>query len=188
MVKQRDLFWLLPVLALLTYPLWRPLAVGFLSPRSASDPAGETRPAGKTFVMDDIVFSQSKNGVKEWQVKARQLYTDVSEENLKMDEVEAVFTGRSGGPDKEPVHISGGQGHYNAAKQVLTLTDDVVVTTGGYEMRTNRLQYLGNVEQFKVTDKVRITGKNFEADGTSLIYDLQSGDYQVGGRVYVTAW
>lgn len=190
MIAARNLFWLLPVLALTSFPLWKPPVKAFLTPRSGTGEVGITRSNGGAFRMDKVIFSQSKKGTRDWQIKADRLYTVGNEDYIRMERVAALFSG-AGNTDQggKPMYISGGEGAYYNNLKVLTLADDVVVhTSDGYEMQTENLTYLEGLRQFKTSNGIKILGHNIDLRGRGLFYDLASGDYVVDGRVYVTTW
>lgn len=191
MTKKRNLFWLIPLLLLLTYPFWRPIVADFLNPPGKPAPRTVVVQSGRSFTMKDVIFSQYNAGRQEWNITAQTLYSPRGENNYQMEDIYAVFYGKktSGQQARSATLIRGENGLYEKDKNILTLTDNVTLTTDdGHKMRTNELRYLEKSRQLIAFSDVLITGHNFMIKGQGLTYDQDSGDFQVKGRVYADTW
>lgn len=179
----RNLLWLLPLASLATAPLWWPLATAFLRPRGdfgVAAPATAEQP--RTFAMQQVTISQSRDGVEELQIVAQRVTTPQGESHLEMEEVQAVVFDRQ----KKPTRITGGQASYDSEAQELNIRDNVTVSsTTGYEMTTDSLEYQLVERLIATRDAVDIVGPAIKVQGKGLRYDLDSGDFQVNGRVLV---
>ena len=179
----RNLLWLLPLAVLCAAPLWWPRAAAFLRPRGnfgLAEPATEDQP--RTFAMHQVTLSQSRAGVEELEIVARRVTTPQGESHLEMEEVQAVLFDRR----KQPTRITGGQASYDSAAQALIIPDHVTVSsTNGYEMTTASLEYQSTARRIATRDAVSIVGPAIAVQGQGLRYDLDSGDFQVDGRVKV---
>jgi len=181
--ESRNTIWIVPLALFLTAPFWYGAAARFLAPTDslATDASAH---AETNFTMEGVVFSQFREGRKEWQANSRRLYTGEDENDFLMEDVQAVFftADRAGKPRQ--VDIVGDQAQYNDVSKILTLTGDVVVrNSDGYEMQTQVLRYFDSSRQLKADTGVLVTGKEFEVKGRTLEYDLKSGNYRVGGRL-----
>lgn len=182
----RNILWLLPLLLVVTWPLWGGPVEDFLTPPKHSDSAEQsTVPSPKNFSMDGVVFHQDKQGIKDWRIKTKRLYTEGGESRLKMEKVEAaVFR------EQQPrFHITSKSGLYDSKLQLLTLMDNVKVENGeGYEIRTPVLQYDDRNREIETDAPVQIDGKDIEITGKGLRYNMDSGAYEIGGRMQFRAW
>ncbi|MEA2085167.1 MAG: LPS export ABC transporter periplasmic protein LptC [Thermodesulfobacteriota bacterium] len=173
---------LLPLLLLVSAPLWRDGIANFLKPRGEFDLKGKSGSAPtRLFTMEEVRLSQSTKGIKEWDIKAAKVYSHGADSGIRIDGVEAVFYDKK----KPSADISSGKATYDEKKQILTLVDDVhLVTRDGHELRTEILRYLAKFQKVKTAAKVRLSGEDFDIRGNSLFYDLKTGAFRVGGRVY----
>ena len=185
-VPARHLFWLAPLALLLTSPLWGPPVARFLLPRISETSAkgAELKSAGKTFAMEDIVFTQSNKGKRQWRLKAASLYTAGSEEDIRLDTVEAEFIGDD---DTQRTTISGDRARYQSDLQLLSINDNVAVkAANGYEMHAPQLRFQEKERLLLADNGVTVTGERFQVTGQRLRYDLATNDVRVEGRVVCT--
>ncbi len=193
MIKEpRNLLWIVPLIGLIAFPLWQPIAAKLLRP-----PPGAEKKAGtilsvtrgtRTAEMLEVDFIQSKEGSKEWQIKAAKMYSLGGEKDVKLEDIEALFFGDPGN-DAAQIKISSRLARYDADKQHLKLQDQVVINDDrGYEIQTELLHYLGKEKKIKSGTKVRITGSNIAVSGETLMYDLVSGNYRLEGNVVCKVW
>ncbi len=179
----RNLLWLFPLASLCTAPLWWPYAAAFLRPRGdfgLAAPATLEQP--RTYAMQEVILSQSRGGVEELEIIAQRVTTPHGESHLEMEEVKAVLFDRQ----RQPTRIVGGKASYDSGAQSLIIRDDVtVVSTSGYEMLTDSLEYQSAARRIATRDAVSIFGPALTVKGHGLSYDLDSGDFKVNGRVHV---
>ena len=187
----RNLLWAIPLAALLTLPLWKPLAVGFLSPaqhEASSTPQSPANPpALSSSEMTGVQFEQSRNGTKEWLLTADRLYSTESDSDMLLEDVRALFYG-TGGRNGE-TRISSQKARYDTETKQITLQGSVVVENGkGYEMQTDSLEYLAAQKKIRTTSSVKIRGSNIAVSGNQLVYDTATGDYTISGNVVCRIW
>ncbi|MCF6289597.1 MAG: LPS export ABC transporter periplasmic protein LptC [Desulfobacterales bacterium] len=185
-VPARHLFWIIPLTALITSPLWGPPAARFLRPRvsETSVKGAELKSVGKTFVMEDIVFTQCNKGKQQWRLKAASLYTAGSEDDIRLIRVQAEFIGDD---HDQRTTISGDRARYQADRQLLSINDKVTVkTANGYEMHTPQLRFQEKKRLLLADNGVTVTGERFQVTGQRLRYYLDSNDVRVEGRVICT--
>ena len=182
MTWRRNLLILLPLLLLVAAPLWRNGVANFLKPRGEFDLKGKSGSAPtRLFTMEEVRLSQSTKGIKEWDIKAAKVYSEGPDSDIRIDVLDAVFYDK----EKPDANISSAEATYDEKKQVLTLMDNVhLVTNDGYELRTEVLRYLAGFRKVKTAAKVRLSGEDVDIRGNSLFYDLKTGDFRVGGRVF----
>lgn len=182
-IASRHYFWIIPLLCILSAPVWWSPFTAFLTPRTdgAGDAGQALQAMGKNFSLDHIVFNLANKGRQQWQVKARQLYTAGSEEDLRLEEVDAHFFGDEG---RQSARITGEQGRYRSDLQELTVNDNVVIATErGYTARTQTLRYLEKNNQLIGENGVTVESGRFRVSGERLRYDITTGKVVVEGRV-----
>ncbi len=183
MKSHRNTIWLVPLLIIITYPLWS-LPVGtFLSPKGSFDPPpNKQQPDTHNFNMDTVQILQNQKGEKTALIRARKAHTGEDSDILVMEFVNADLFDEEGNITK----IIANTGQYNTTSKILTLTDDVVInkTLDEQFLYTNLLIYNSEKRTVNCPGKIRLEGKNIEIDGGSLDYDITSVTYVIGKRVH----
>jgi LPS export ABC transporter protein LptC len=182
----RNLLWLLPLLLLLTSPLWKPEFASFLRPRggyAAPDLGLDDLDQEQRFIMDAIAITMSSAGKVEWVITAKQAYTGESDKDIGMLGVDATYTGT----DQENTRITSNKGVYDISERHLTLMEDVVIDKplSRQKLLTDLLHYYNNRKVVVCPGDVELRGPDFKIRAGSLEYDLASRDYNFGDRVRV---
>jgi LPS export ABC transporter protein LptC len=186
MFKVKNLFWFIPLLVLLTYPLWQPYVADFLRPVADINVSVEGAGADRYLTMEGVAFSQCNKGRQEWRINASSLYSEKEEKDLRLEDVRAVFFGEAASDDEpgKATNIRSSRARYEKAKQLLTLKDDVVViTASGYELRTETLFFREDLRRMSATSGVAVTGKGLSLTGREMAYELDSQYLVVDGQV-----
>ncbi len=191
MKDPRNLLWIIPLALLLTLPLWKPLAVDYLSPgqnRAVSAVPSLPNPGVLTSTeMDGVQFEQSKDGVREWSLTASRLYSQENDSDMELEDVEAFFYGTSG--KEEETNVNSRKARYNSSTRQLILQGNVIVQNQqGYEMLTESLEYVPAEKKIRTTAPVHIKGNNIEVKGKKLLYDTVTGNYILAGDVVCRIW
>ena len=191
MKDPRNLLWIVPLAALLSLPLWKPLAADFLNPeRKKTPPPLPSLTNSRVLTsteMDGVHFEQSKNGIKEWFLTASRLYSRENDSDMELQDVNALFFGATG--ENEETSIRSQKARYNAETKHLTLQGKVVVQNQkGYEMRTESLEYVAVEKKIRTTSAVQVKGNNIEVSGKRLFYDTVTGDFSLTGNVICRIW
>lgn len=184
-MNQRNLLWLIPCLAVLATPLWRPAVARFLTSRQqGTEAADASKAARKDFAMTGVTLRQRKAGEEELRLTAASLRSDEKQEILSLDEVRARVRSSKG-----PTDISGRTGEYDTKQEVLAMSGDVrVALPDGYELRAESLRYLAKPREMETDSAVELAGDRVRVSGTSLWYAFASGDFKVGKRVKCRLW
>ena len=187
----RNLLWLLPVAAVLTLPLWKPVATNLLNPvrQQAVAPAPflSSRHMINSSTMTGVNFEQSKNGTREWLLTADRFSSLEDDPTVQLENVRARFfnNDREGADTK----IQSQQASYNTETQQIVLEGKVrVINEQGYEMESDTLQYLAAEKKISSTSPVSILGDNFKINGDQLVYDTITGNYTLSGHVRFLLW
>ena len=183
MLHTRNLLWLIPLLLLVTLPVWRLPLASFLEPRGGYDPDfGKRDKNVHNFIMEKVMIIQDQLGKKTAEVRAETAYTTDVPNEFELTTVDADLFGKDGGK----VKINAKKGLYNTETRKLTLQQDVHVSRGGenQHLYTELLYYNDNNQTIHSPVDTRLIGNNIEINGSSLDYDIVTNQYEVGGRVY----
>ncbi|MDF1613591.1 LPS export ABC transporter periplasmic protein LptC [Desulfurivibrio dismutans] len=179
----RNLFWLLPLLLALGWPLYGERLSALLAPPALPDhEAGQERqsPAAQRFTMEQVRFFQEIDGELGWRADSRRLRTGESEDEFFLTGVHAVFY-RDGA---EQVWIDADRGRYDLAGEVLELEDDVrLLDADGFSLLTQALSYFEREGRVASRVGVEIAGEDLQARGRHLDYFLADGRYELTGEV-----
>jgi len=187
----RNLLWIVPLVALLTMPLWKPFAADMLSSArkvtSVTTSSLTSARALSSSEMNGVQFEQSRNGAKEWLLSASRLYSTQNDADMRLEDVTALFFGTVG--KNEETRIRSQTARYNADKRQIALQGKVVIQIDkGYEMLTDSLEYLAAEKKIRTTSPVTIQGSNIEVRGNQLLYDTVTGNYRLEGNVVCKVW
>lgn len=170
--------WQIPVLIILSIPLWQGFAGRFLTIEQ-----GAVAPPVRqetNFTLEGVTFSQTTHGVRDVTLKAKHLFTSNENGIITMDEIDANRLGNN------PVHIISGSAVYDPDKEIITLLDDVLVEAANLVIKTPFMRYLVKHETIKSAGEVSITGDEITLRGTSFMYNLITSDMRIGKRVHFT--
>ena len=182
---QRNTIWLIPLLFIVTFPLWSDPVGTFLSPRGIIDHGpSRQQPDTHNFNMDTVQILQNQKGKKTAVIRAGKAHTGEDPNVLLMAAVDADLFDSNDNITK----IVAKTGHYHISRKVLTIADDVVInkTKDQQFLYTDLLIYDSAARTVKCPGKIRLEGKNIRIDGGSLDYDIDSGTYVIGKRVHCT--
>lgn len=177
----RNILWLLPLLLLGTWPLWGSSMMNFLAPRGSFETPVASDSKGKTFTMQDVLFNQLKKGKEDWRIITNRLSSlPGSEDVMQMESVDARLYENN----TDKFHIVSQNGSYDMAKQILTLRDNVKVSSQeGYTISSSLLRYDDNRKEIQTDEKVHVATDTMDIRGTGLVYNMKTGAYRIGGRV-----
>ena len=181
---KRNSVWILPLLLILTGPLWWAKAGDLLKPRGGVVVVNRDSldPQTHTFVMGQAVFTSYINDREEFVLKAAHVRSGMHEEQLELEDVKAEFAGKDG----RSTVMTGGEAYYDKDRQVITVIDNVrIQTPDGQLVKTEALRYLVRYRKVKTAEDVWLGDKSFQVRGGNLFYDLVDGNFRVGGRVSV---
>jgi len=184
MITSRNLIWIIPFLLFLSFPLLRIPTASFLTPRGGYDSSLEDRQLdAHNFVMDGVYITQSEDGKTNLEISADRAYTGATPEEFRLEEVDAVITGKDG----EQTFITARQGILYKATSILTLKREVVIMKpkDKFELYTELLIYNEKTHIANSPGKTQILGEKIEVTGHTLVYNNLTSAYDLGGRVRV---
>ncbi len=181
----RNTVWLIPLLVIVTFPLWSIPVGNFLTPRGSFDPEPQNQqPDNHNFTMDTVKILQNQNGKKTALIRAHKAHTGKDSNHLILELVNADLFDEEGYITK----VIANTGEYNTISKLLTLTGDVVVnkTRDKQFLYTDLLYYDSDKRTVKCPGKTRLEGEKITIDGGSLDYDIKSATYVINKRVHCT--
>jgi LPS export ABC transporter protein LptC len=180
---KRNFIWLLPLLVIISGPLWWSTIGDLLKPQYTFDtPAPPSSTQLKIFVMEEVHLVQTRDGRDEFVLKAAKVNSGIHEDVLELEKVEVRLVDGDG----RPTILTGGEAFYQTDQQIITIIDNVrVQTPDGQEMRTEALRYLTKYRKVKTAENVWLAGEKVRIVGGNMFYDLVDGNFRVGGGVKV---
>ena len=182
MITRRNLTWVIPLLLLLTFPLWRPPVASFLTPRGGYDASFANRKLDEhNFNMEQVHITQSENGKTTLEVQAQRASTGKTQDEFNMEEVHAVITSVSG----EQTIVTAHKGVLYKKSTILTLIDEVVVIKpkDKFELYTDLLIYNDKTHIANSPGETQVIGERFEIRGNNLFFNTKTKAYDLSGRV-----
>ena len=185
MITRRNALWLVPLLIILLFPLWKIPLASFLAPRGGYDPQFiNKRSAKHDFSMTGLTILQSEGENQTAKIRASKARTSRRPNEYILNDVDADILDDKG----NLTNVVAKTGNYNIDRKRLKLIDDVVVTntTDKYILTTDLLYYDGQKLTVYCPGPTQLKGDGIVIKGSSLGYDINKGSYTVGGRVYCT--
>lgn len=185
MITPRNSLWLIPLLLIITFPIWKIPVASFLAPRGGYDPKiFDDTNVSHNFTMDKINIQQSEGSMKTADIRAAKALTSKNPNEFVLTKVNAdIFN-----DDGELTNIKAKRGVYNTRTRRLKLDRNVVVTNKekGFTMKTSQLFYFHHLRKVRCPQRTVFKGDGIVIRGSSFYYDINRGHYEVGGRVVCT--
>ena len=181
-LNRRNLVWLIPVLIIVTFPVWKIPISSFLAPRGLEESSVDTGTDKEhDFVMQKVLITQNQAGEKTAEIRARQAYTSDKPDEFVLVDIDADLFDDQG----DMVNIKAESGIYNTQTRHLILNKNVIVTREAdkQQLFTDLLHYYDEKRIIDSPVPTRMVAEGAEIRGSSLRYDIVTGQYLVGGRV-----
>ena len=181
-LNRRNLVWLIPVLMIITFPVWQKPISSFLAPRGLEESNVDATTEKKhDFVMQKVLITQNQAGEKTAEINAWQAYTTEKPDELVLVDIDANLFDDHG----DLVNILANSGTYNTQTRHLILQSDVIVSRDSQKQQlfTELLHYFDDKRIIDSPVPTRMVADGAEIKGSSLRYDIVTGQYLVGGRV-----
>lgn len=181
-MKRRNIVWVIPLLCLLTFPLWRTPVGNFLAPREGVEfTKNQQKKDGQKFSMDTVILYQYKNDKTVAIIRANKVSTGKDSEKIFLTKVDSDLYDDAGNLTR----IKAENGTYNSKAEILTLTKNVVVnkSVDQQQLNTELLVYNGKARTVNCPGDTLITTKDGIIDGGNLFYTIADGSYDIGGGV-----
>ena len=181
-MTRRNIVWAIPLLCLITFPLWRTPVGNFLSPREGVDlSSSQQGKDGQKFSMKTVILYQYKNDKTVAIIRAEQINTGKDAGKIFLHKVDSDLYDDEG----NITNITGDNGTYNSTLETLTLTENVVVnkSVDQQQLNTERLIYNGKARTVNCPEATLITTKDGIIEGGNLFYTIADGSYDIGDGV-----
>ncbi len=182
-LNRRNLVWLIPALLIVSFPLWRLPVSSFLTPRGLEENVEESGTRDQhDFVMQQVIIMQNQAGKKTAEIRAHQAYTSDKPDEFVLIDVDADMFDEQG----DLINIRAESGIYNTGTKHLILNKKVVVNrvAQNQQLYTDLLHYYEDKRLIDSPLPTRMVADQIEINGSSLKYDILTGQYLIGGRVY----
>lgn len=182
-LNRRNIVWLIPAVMIITFPIWRIPVAAFLAPRGIEDTKITTAAEDEhDFVMKTVQIVQNQAGKKTADIRASQAFTSDKPNEFILGNVDADMFDEKG----DIINIKAKAGLYNTETKHLVLSKNVIVTRVAENQRlySNLLHYYENDRRIESPGEARMVAQNADIKGSSLTYDIITGQYKIGGRVY----
>jgi len=182
-LNRRNLVWLIPALLIATFPLWRLPVGSFLAPRTTEDTTITTADEDMhNFVMQKVIIAQNQAGKKTAEISSWQAYTGEKPDEYVLVSVDADLFDDQG----NRVNIKAESGIYNTQTKHLILSNNVVIDriAENQQLYTDLLHYYDDKRIIDSPAATKMVAENARINGSSLHYDIVTGQYLIGGRVF----
>lgn len=182
MITRRNALWLIPLLLILAFPLWKIPLASFLAPRGGFDSGDSNRRSeGYNFSMEGVTILQSEEARKTATIHASSAYSGSRPNHYILREVDADIFAENG----KLTNVTADTGNYDVGARLLKLIENVFITNlaDNYSMQTQLLYYDGADRTVYSPGDTQLRGDGISIDGSSFSHDMISGEYTVGGRV-----
>ena len=180
----RNKVWIIPLLALATSPLWKPPVAKFFAPRESKIvfDKKKTTEDDRNLHLYGVTMSQNTGDKLEMVLKAKSVATGgKGKEEFFFQEVDCELYNDEG----KPTSVKGGEALLATDKKLITIIDDVVVVAGDgkYQIKTDALRYFTSYKVAKTATPVNFKSNGTVVCGNSMMYNLRTGAFRVGGGV-----
>ena len=185
MITRQNALWLIPLILILSFPLWKIPVASFLAPRGGFDRQfTQNHQVKHNFVMTGVTILHSDKDVQTAQINAVTAHTSKHPNEYILDEVDAEILDEKG----NLTTVVAKTGEYNINHKLLKLNDDVIITKKAEDfiMTTDLLFYDGKRLSINCPKKAKLEGDGITVEGSNLWYDMIKGTYTLGGRVLCT--
>lgn len=186
-MNRRSATWLIPLLFLISFPLWKHPVASFLTPRGLNQQPDQTKQEehGKLshdFVMNKVTILQSQSGKRTAVIKAHKGFSNTEADSLSLTQVNADLTDKQG----KLTNVIADLGTYTIETKKLSLRENVVVTRleGQQKMTTDYLIYSDQEGKVTSPGPTNFSGKGFQVTSGRMEYNVIDGSYVLSDRVH----
>lgn len=181
-ISRRSLLWLIPLLIIATFPVWRLPVASFLQPRGLEEsPSGPGSQSDHNFVMQKVIIVQNQQARKTAEITAAQAFTSDRPDEFVLIQVDADLFDEQG----DLINVRARSGIYNTKTRQLTLEKDVLVDrrSQNQQLYSDLLYYHDAERTIDSPVATRLVSRQAEIRGSSLHYDIVTSQYKIGGPV-----
>ena len=163
-------------LAMVALMTWRTMA-------PSTEKKGPVPDSKADLKLDRVHYTETREGVKEWELEATSAQYFKEESAVLFDKVKATFFAKEG----QKYALVGDRGKFNPQTKEIEIFDGTrLESSDGYQMRTRSLKYQSGKRELSTADAVEIDGPQLRVEGIGLIVDLDRQWLQVLRQVTTT--
>ncbi len=185
MITRRNALWLIPLLFILTFPLWKIPVASFLAPPVDRDSTTTVENQERqNFSMTGLKILQSEGPRETAVIHAERARTSRRPGEYILEGINADIINDQG----DIINIVAAVGDYSIDRERLKLMENVVITNTAENstMHTDLLYYNGIKRTIFCPGSTLLEGDGIRIEGSSFSHDMNAGEYTMGGRVYCT--
>lgn len=185
MITRRQATWLIPLLLLFTFPLWKIPLISFLAPPDIPEqPPQQVSGIQYTFSMDTVTIKQAENGRETADIKGTAAKSTQVPNQFVLNNINGKILNDNG----NATDIKAARGIYNQNKTELTLEGNVHITNTAekYTLTTELVVYDGKNRIIHSPKHSVLTGDGYSVKGNSFQHNMKEGTYNVTGKVRCT--
>lgn len=182
MITRRNTLWLIPLLLILTFPIWKHPVGSFLTPRGHYDIANfKTTKRTNKFTLESVIIMQSGENKKNSNIRAEKAI-NTGPNRYALFNVDADIINEKG----NTISIIAETGVYNSLKRKLQLRKNVVITNleDGSVMTSDLVHYNEKTRIVFSPGPAEFTGDGIFIKGSTFRHSVDRGVYKIGGRVF----
>lgn len=182
-MNRRNTVWIIPLLALFTFPIWKIPVGAFLSPRGDIQPQTQQKEKapGNRLSMKDVVIYKYKGNKQDTVIRSNRAYSGDNPDLIFFDKVDADVFDKDG----EIIKITSKEAEYNQKSQILILIKDVVADkyASSQKLLTEKMNYNTVTEVAHAPGKTTLISPDAEIVGGNFTYDVTTSTYTMKKRV-----
>ncbi len=182
---RQNAVWLLPLLAIITFPLWSIPVGNFLTPRITQHQSAAHLSTTREFQLNGVQITQNQKGRKTAFIIAEKAKSSNDKPNiLFMEKVNADIYDIDGKATK----ITAIDGEYNTSTKYLVLRGEVIVRkiADDQTLYTDLLIYSDTGQTVFCPNKTKIVAPDATINSGNLLYFIKEFRYELGGGVRCT--
>ena len=156
--------------------------IGFMSyHRFREEPRGllSILPKTRDVSLNHIHHVATRDGAREWTLDAESAQYQKADNKTVFKDIVATFFLKHG----KSIHLNSRDGVLLTNTKDMEVWGDVVVRNGQYELNTDKLRYEHKTQTISTVTPVVIKGDCMEITGDNMIFNLQTEQIVVWGRV-----
>ncbi len=186
MISKSNLSWFIPLVLIISFPLWKIPAANFLAPRGGINESmtKEQKKISQSFSMENVVIRQFKNNKLTAVVHAKTAATGKKPELLEFTQLDGLLYDAK----SNQTQVLAKKGTYNSKTELLILKNNVVVDRKNDKQKlfTQHLNYNTSNKTLHSPTTTLIETPEAEIEGGSFTYNLKNKNYEFDKRVNMT--
>jgi LPS export ABC transporter protein LptC len=136
-------------------------------------------PKNTDVILNHIRHVATRDGIKEWSLDAKSAQYQKADNKTLFKDIFATFFLKHG----KIVNLNSCDGALLTDTKNMEVWGDVVVRSGPYELNTDKLRYEHNTKTISTKTPIMIKGDGMKITGDSVVFNLETEQVVVSGRV-----